>query len=108
MSIGEDPEKDESDESLRSDSIPVVLDGARKRMAHLLRLVRPFDVPLMNRLLAESIKHLERAAELTIEQAAGRAAAAVEPMIDDVQDLKRRVTALEDQPDGQAREVGDG
>lgn len=97
------------DQPQLSDSIPVVLDQFRETAGHLLRLIRPTKAALIDQLVAELSRQLERVAELTIAQAEHRAAAAVEPMIDDVQELKQRIAAL-DQPDGpeQAREVGGG
>lgn len=96
-----------SDDRPQSDSIPVVLDAARETLGHLLRLIRPAQAELIDQLVAELARHLERVAELTIAQAEHRAAAAVEPMIDLARELEQRIIALE-QPDGpeQAREVG--
>lgn len=97
------------DQPQLSDSIPVVLDRARETFGHVLRLVRPAQAELIEQLVGELARDIERVAELIIAQAEHRAAAAVEPMIDDVQELKQRIIALE-QPDGpeQAREVGNG
>lgn len=90
-----------------SDSIPVVIDAARETLNHLLRIVRPPQAGLIDQLVSELSRQLERVTELTIAQSEHRAAAAVEPMIDLARDLEQRIIALE-QPDGpeQAREVG--
>lgn len=97
------------DQPQLSDSIPFVLDHFRETASHVLRLVRPAQAELIDQLMAELSRQLERVAELTIAQAEHRAAAAVEPMIDLAHELEQRIVALE-QPDGpeQAREVGGG